>query len=122
MVKSVIKEILIIILLIVAILLILGIMFYEYTPNSKQVPTAVAEYTLSADIEKELNEKQAELDKLTEKLSSKELEIEGYKHTVEENTDKKYELQSEINAQNINYQNFEKRQVQIKQEMQFLIY
>ena len=56
MVKSVIKEILIIILLIVAILLILGIMFYEYTPNSKQVPTAVAEYTLSADIEKELNE------------------------------------------------------------------
>ena len=71
--------------------------------------------------EKELNEKQAELDKLTEKLSSKELEIEGYKHTVEENTDKKYELQSEINAQNINYQNFEKRQVQIKQEMQSTI-
>lgn len=56
MVKSVIKEILIIILLIVAILLILGIMFYEYTPNSKQVPTAVAEYTLSAEVEKELNE------------------------------------------------------------------
>ena len=71
--------------------------------------------------EKELNEKQNELDKLTEKLSSKELEIEGYKHTVEENTDKKYELQSEINAQNINYQNFEKRQAQIKQEMQSTI-
>ena len=71
--------------------------------------------------EKELNEKQAELDKLTEKLSSKELEIEGYKHTVEENTDKRYELQSEINAQNINYQNFEKRQAQIKQEMQSTI-
>ena len=71
--------------------------------------------------EKELNEKQAELDKLTEKLSSKELEIEGYKHIVEENTDKKYELQSEINAQNINYQNFEKRQAQIKQEMQSTI-
>ena len=71
--------------------------------------------------EKELNEKQEELDKLTEKLSSKELEIEGYKHTVEKNTDKKYELQSEINAQNINYQNFEKRQVQIKQEMQSTI-
>ena len=71
--------------------------------------------------EKELNEKQAELDKLTEKLSSKEFEIEGYKHTVEENTDKKYELQSEINAQNINYQNFEKRQAQIKQEMQSTI-
>ena len=71
--------------------------------------------------EKELNEKQSELDKLTEKLSSKELEIEGYKHTVEENTDKKYELQSEKNSQNINNQNFEKRQAQIKQEMQSTI-
>ena len=71
--------------------------------------------------EKELNEKQEELEKLTKKLSTKELEIEGYKKTVEENTDKKYELQSEINAQNINYQNFEKRQVQIKQEMQSTI-
>jgi len=71
--------------------------------------------------EKELNEKQAELDKLTQKLSSKELEIEGYKQTVEQNTDKKYELQSEINAQNINYQNYEKRQAQVKQEMQSTI-
>ena len=71
--------------------------------------------------EKELNEKQTELDKLTQKLSSKELEIEGYKQTVEQNTDKKYELQSEINTQNANYQNHEKRQAQIKQEMQSTI-
>lgn len=71
--------------------------------------------------EKELNEKQAELEKLTQKLSSKELEIEGHKQTVEKNTDKKYELQSEINTQNINYQNFEKRQSQIKQEIQSTI-
>ena len=71
--------------------------------------------------EKELNEKQAELDKLTQKLSAKELEIEGYKQTVEQNTDKKYELQSDINTQNINYQNYEKRQAQIKQEMQSTI-
>ena len=71
--------------------------------------------------EKELNEKQAELDKLTQKLSSKQLEIEGHKQTVEKNTDKKYELQSEINTQNINYQNYEKRQVQIKQEIQSTI-
>ena len=71
--------------------------------------------------EKELNEKQAELDKLTQKLSDKELEIEGYKQTVEQNTDKKYELQSDINTQDINYQNYEKRQTQIKQEMQLTI-
>ena len=71
--------------------------------------------------EKELNEKQEELSKITEKLSSKELEIEGYKQTVEQNTDQKYELQSEINTQEINYQNYEKRQNQIKQEIQTTI-
>lgn len=66
----------------------------------------------------ELDEKQAELDKLTKKLSSKELEIENYKKTVDENTDKKYELQSELSLENSNIQNFEKRQNQIKQEIQ----
>ena len=71
--------------------------------------------------EKELNEKQEELAKITEKLSAKELEIEGYKQTVEQNTDKKYELQSEINAQEINFKNYEKRQNQIKQEIQTTI-
>ena len=71
--------------------------------------------------EKELNEKQEELAKITEKLSAKELEIEGYKQIVEQNTDKKYELQSEINAQEINFQNYEKRQNQIKQEIQTTI-
>ena len=71
--------------------------------------------------EKELGEKQEELNKLTEKLSSKELEIEGYKQTVEQNTDKKYELQSNINTQNVNFQNCEKRQSQVKQEIQLTI-
>lgn len=71
--------------------------------------------------ENELKEKQEELDKLTQKLSSKELEIEGYKQTVEQNTDKKYELQSEINTQNVNYENYEKREAQIKQEIQVTI-
>ena len=65
----------------------------------------------------ELEGKEAELAKLTKTLSDKELEIEGYKQTVETNTDKKYELQSEINTQEINHENFEKRQKQIKNEI-----
>ena len=68
--------------------------------------------------EKELEEKQKELDKLTKKLSSKELEIEEHKKKVEENTDKKYELASYINAQDIQVENLEKRQRQINQEIQ----
>ena len=67
--------------------------------------------------EKELQEKEQELQKLTEKLSSKELEIEKIKKQVEENTDKKYELQSEVSMQKANYENLEKRQVQLKQEI-----
>ena len=67
--------------------------------------------------EKELNQKQEELAKITEKLSAKELEIQEYKSKVEENTDKKYELQSDINTQDINYENYEKRQKQIKGEI-----
>ncbi|MBR0350595.1 MAG: chromosome segregation protein SMC [Clostridia bacterium] len=68
--------------------------------------------------EKELEEKQAELDKLTKKLSSKELEIEEHKKKVEENTDKKYELSSFINGQDVQVENIEKRKNQIKNEIQ----
>ena len=67
--------------------------------------------------QKELEKKQKELEKITKKLSSKELEIEGYKTKVSENTDRKYELQTEINTQNINFENFEKREKQIQSEI-----
>ena len=63
--------------------------------------------------EKELKQKEEELAKITKTLSDKELEIEDYKQKVEENTDKKYELQSEIHTQEINFSNDEKRQSQI---------
>ena len=66
---------------------------------------------------KELEEKETELAEITKKLSSKELEIEKHKKTVEENTDKKYELQTSISEQDINYQNYQKRQAQIKNEI-----
>lgn len=56
MVKSVIREIVIIILLIIAILLVLGILFYDYNPSTKEIPTAVAEYTLPKELEEELSE------------------------------------------------------------------
>ena len=67
--------------------------------------------------QKELNEKQEELRKITEKLSSKELEIEGYKTKVSENTDKKYELQGDVHTEEINFENFEKREKQIGGEI-----
>ena len=68
--------------------------------------------------QKELEEKQEELRKITEKLTSKELEIEGYKKKVEEDTDRRYELQADVHEQEINFENYEKRQKQIQNEIQ----
>ena len=67
--------------------------------------------------EKELAEKEAELKTLTDKLSGKELEIEEKKKKVEENIELKYEIANEINTQDVNYENFDKRQKAIKSEI-----
>lgn len=66
---------------------------------------------------KELEEKETELAKIMDKLSAKELEIEANKAQVEKNIDKKYELQTDMNTQDINFENYEKRQKQIKTEI-----
>ncbi len=66
---------------------------------------------------KELEEKETQLEELTKKLSGKELEIEEKKKKVEQDTDKKYEIAGEINTQDINFENLEKRQKTIKQEI-----
>ena len=58
-------------------------------------------YNNKEKFEKELKEKEEELSKLTTKLSSKELEIESKKRIIEENTDNKYEIQNEINTQDV---------------------
>lgn len=53
MVKTVIKELFIILLLCVAVLLVLGIIFYEYIPISKVVPNKVT-YTVPDEVKNEL--------------------------------------------------------------------
>jgi len=67
--------------------------------------------------ENELKEKEAELAKLTETLSSKELEIEEQKQKVEKNTDLKYEIGNEISTLEANFDNFEKREKTVKTEI-----
>lgn len=62
MFKTILKEICIILLLCIAILLILGIIFYEYVPINKTVPEKVS-YTIPDEIESEMqnNELQNEI-------------------------------------------------------------
>jgi len=67
--------------------------------------------------EKELTEKQAKLDELTLSLSEKELEIEGKKQVIEKDVDLRYELQADISTEKANYENLEKREKSIKDEI-----
>ena len=67
--------------------------------------------------EKELETKEAQLQELTKNLSSKELEMEEKKQKVEADVDLKYEIASQINTQDVNYENLEKTQKTFKQEI-----
>ena len=67
--------------------------------------------------EKELDEKQRELEKITASLSSKELEIEQKKQVIEKNTEEKYEKGIQVSSLDANYENLEKRQKNIKNEI-----
>ena len=70
--------------------------------------------------QKELDEKQKELDELTKKLSDKELEIEEKKKIIEGNTDKRYEIISQISTLDANFENFQKREKTAKSEIENL--
>ena len=57
MVKTVLKEIIIVLILCIAILLILGVLFYDYNPVGKVIPNKIA-YTTPEEIKEELEEEE----------------------------------------------------------------
>lgn len=62
MVKSIIKEIFIMLLLCIAITLILGILFYDYIPTNQVIPTKEA-YATPNDVKNEIDEEITEIEK-----------------------------------------------------------
>jgi chromosome segregation protein len=68
--------------------------------------------------DKELKEKEAELEKYTKTLSDKDLEIESKKKIVEQNIDTKYELVGNINTEQANFENLEKHEKILKNDIQ----
>ena len=54
MAKTIIKEIIIMLLLCLAIILVLGVLLYEYVPSNKIIPEEVS-YTTPQDIQEELS-------------------------------------------------------------------
>ena len=55
MIKTIIKEIGIAALLLIAIFLVLGIVFYDYIPNNKTVPIKIQAYSMPEDIKEDLD-------------------------------------------------------------------
>ena len=78
-------------------------------------------YKNKEKFEAELKEKQAELEKISSKLSEKEIEIEEKKKKVEANIDLKYENQNVISTQNATFEEVEKREKTLKNEVQTTI-
>lgn len=76
MAKSIIKEIIIMLLLCVAILLILGVLFYDYIPSNKVVPSKIA-YSTPENIQEEVNEEviEANKTKITYEVTDADLNI-----------------------------------------------
>ena len=64
MAKNIIKEIIIILLLTLAIILVLGVLLYEYVPSNKMIPEKVSYTTpeqIKAELEVDINENDEEL-------------------------------------------------------------
>ena len=80
MVKSVLKEIFIILLLSIAILLILGILFYEYIPINRVIPEKEAYVTLN-EVQEEITEEITESEKIEVTYEVTDSDLNIYKQT-----------------------------------------
>lgn len=78
--KSVIKEIFIMLLLCIAILLILGILFYDYIPTNKVIPTREA-YTTPENVKAEINQQITELEKVEVSYEITDVDLNIYKQS-----------------------------------------
>jgi hypothetical protein len=55
MIKTIIKEIIIFILLLATMVLLLGVLFYDYVPQNKPIPAKVEPYVLPEEVKEEIN-------------------------------------------------------------------
>lgn len=98
MLKSIIKETFIILLLSIAILLILGILFYDYIPINRTVPTKEA-YVTPNEVKEEIAETISESEKVevTYEVTDSDLNIYKQSGTYEEGKANPFALQDTVN-------------------------
>lgn len=80
MIKSIIKEVFIMILLCIAIVLILGILLYDYIPSNKVIPVKEA-YETPNDVKEEINEQITEIEKTEISYEITDADLNLYKQT-----------------------------------------
>ena len=106
MLKSVGKEIVIILLLSIAIILILGILFYDYIPINKVVPTKEA-YTTPDNIKNEISETITEKEKVevTYEVTDSDLNIYQQSSKYTGGKANPFALEEETNSETTNNSN-----------------
>ena len=80
-IKSIFKEICIMILLCVAIVLVLGVIFYDSLPQNKVVPNKLEAYKTNQEVENEINEEVAAMNKVEVTYEIKGSDLTLYKQT-----------------------------------------
>ncbi len=77
--KSILKEIFIILLLCCAICLILGVVFYDYIPTNKVVPSTVEAYVTSNTVKEEIEQEIVDYPKLNVSFEITDSDLTLYK-------------------------------------------
>lgn len=81
MVKSILKEVFIMLLLCVAIVLILGVIFYDSIPSNKVVPNKLSAYTTPENIQSEIEETITEMNKVEVSYEITDSDLSLYRQT-----------------------------------------
>lgn len=81
MIKSILKEICIMLLLCVAIVLVLGVIFYDYIPTNKAIPNKLATYTTPENIQNEIDKEIVEMEKESVTYTITGADLNLYKQT-----------------------------------------
>lgn len=88
MIKTIVKETGIVILLVIAIILILAIIFYDYIPNNKTIPIKPQAYEFSDEIKAELEGNLNEGQNIVKTYYIDETDLDNYEATSDYNKGK----------------------------------
>lgn len=100
MIKSIFKEIIIMLLLCVAIVLVLGVLFYDYIPTSKIVPSKVSAYKTPENVTEEIAEQITEFEKTNIVYEITDADLNVYKQSKSYNPGKPDPFSSEAISTN----------------------